>query len=98
MSGKHSVQIYLSKNKKISFQNSFFNGAFKSQIERSCYFSPATVTLEALSTKTVIQVAIALANVMLLARNATSALKNIMDSQRVIVKDVGYVLYSKIFF
>ena len=54
------------------------------------------MTREALSTKTVIQKAVAFVKGMLLARNATSALQNIMDSQR--VKDVGYVLDSKIFF
>ena len=84
------------KTKKSAFKNSFFSGSLKSLNERSCYFSPATVTREALSTKTVIQAAIALVNVMLLARNVTIALQNIMDSQR--VKDVGYVLYSKILF
>ena len=78
MSGKHSAEIYLSKNKKISFKQ-FSNGSFKFLIQRSYYFSPATVTLEALSTKTVIQVAIALVKVMLLARNVTSVLASTMD-------------------
>ena len=57
----------------------FFIGSFKSLIERSYYFSPATVTLEALSTKIVIQVASAIVNRILLARNATSVLANTMD-------------------